>query len=131
MTSRSAQKRNKAAGKLSAADFLIVKTFIRLDELALGAATGIVIGLLLFTATLFLLLGSTREHHTFSLLGQFLIGYEVSWLGSLIGFVYGFLIGFIFGWLAAFIRNLVLSMYLRLIKLRNDLSAVQDFMDSP
>lgn len=119
-------------GKLPAAEQLIIKSFAKLDKIALGIAIGTVTGLAIFAATLFLIIkGGPSVGQNLSLLNQYFIGYSVTWKGSFIGLVYGFVSGFILGWLAAFLRNLALTIYIRLIKLDASLSSVQDFMDNP
>jgi ABC-type dipeptide/oligopeptide/nickel transport system permease subunit len=76
-----------------------------------------------------LIKGGDEVGPNLSLLGQYFIGYRVSWVGSVVGLLYGFISGFILGWLAAFLRNLVLDIYLRIIKLRTNLSSAQDLFD--
>ena len=44
-----------------------------------------------------------------ALLGQFFIGYRVTFAGSLIGFGYGFVLGFAIGWITAWLYNLLLE----------------------
>jgi hypothetical protein len=73
----------------------------RLNARAWGLAGGLVLGLGLFLATNILLLqGAPDGQHvgpTLGLLGYFLPGYSVSFVGSLIGFVYLFVIGYAIG----------------------------------
>ena len=67
----------------------------RLDPTAQAVIGGLVAGLGLFVATNFLALidGDVVRAHL-ALLGQALVGYEVSVVGSLMGLVYGFMFGF-------------------------------------
>lgn len=61
-----------------------------------GIVGGLVAGALLGGATIWLLLkGGDPVGPHLSLLGEFFIGYRVTWAGSLVGFGYGFLTGFL------------------------------------
>jgi hypothetical protein len=124
------RRKFNSAKHLPIPDQVIIQSFARLDRTALGVALGSVFGLVVFCATVVLLLkGGDEVGPNLSLLGQYFIGYKVSWTGSLIGLFYGFVSGFILGCFAAFLRNLVLDIYLRVIKLRTNLSAAQDLFD--
>ena len=77
---------------------------LRVSVMALVfALTG---GTLLFVATVWLLIrgGETVGPHL-GLLGQYFPGYRVSWVGSLLGFVYGALAGGLLGWSIAWLYN--------------------------
>lgn len=116
----------------SAADALIVITFARLDAVALGVSFGVLLGLTIFFATNVLVLkGGDIVGPNLALLSQYFIGYEVTFWGSLIGFVYGLLTGFTVGFMIAFLRNFVLRAYLHLLRLKGTFSAVNDFIDNP
>jgi hypothetical protein len=122
--------RSNAVNRLSIPDLVIIQSFARIDRTALGVALGSIFGFVVFGATVVLLLkGGDQVGPNLSLLGQYFLGYRVSWGGSFVGLVYGFASGFILGWLAAFTRNLVLDLYLRMIKLRSNLSSAQDLFD--
>jgi protoporphyrinogen oxidase len=85
----------------------------KLDPLALGISLGMVAGMTLLLATLFLLLrGGDTTGETLTLLAQFYPGYAITAVGSLIGLGYGFFTGFSFGWGYAFLRNAVTALYL-------------------
>jgi protoporphyrinogen oxidase len=91
----------------------LARVFLRIDRVALGLSVGVLGGLGLFAATLFLLLaGGPVIGPTLGLLGNYFPGYSVTWSGSLLGLFYGFLSGFIGGWLFAGLRNLVIFLYL-------------------
>jgi hypothetical protein len=85
---------------------VILTRLLRLNATLQGFVTGIVTGLGVFIATNWLVLkgGDVVGPHL-SLLGQFFIGYRVSFLGSFIGFAYGFGAGFLVGYLVARIYN--------------------------
>ena len=85
------------------------QAFAKLDRFALGLSIGTAAGLLLFLATLALLLGGGGiAGPKLELLQQYFPGYTVSLTGSLQGLVYGFLTGFAAGWIFAFLRNIAL-----------------------
>ncbi len=116
----------------SAADELIVKSLARLDSIALGISVGTLFALFFFLATNILIFkGGDVIGPNLALLSQYFIGYTVTFVGSLIGFVYGFVSGFILGWLTAFLRNSVVATYLLALKLKNRMSAVNDYIDNP
>ena len=87
---------------------VVLTRLLRLNATVQGVVTGIIVGLVIFIATNWLLIkaeeGEVVGPHL-SLLGQFFIGYEVSFVGSLIGFAYGFLSGFLIGYFLARIYN--------------------------
>jgi ascorbate-specific PTS system EIIC-type component UlaA len=68
---------------------------------AFALAAGLLLGVLLFLATL--VEAARGEGHNLILLAVFFIGYSVTYLGSLVALVYGFvsgaLIGAAFAWL--------------------------------
>jgi hypothetical protein len=85
---------------------IILTRLVRLNAKIHGLVTGIVLGLGLFIATNWLVLkGGKSVGRHLSLLGQFFIGYRVSFLGSLIGFAYAFACGFIVGYSIAWMYN--------------------------
>jgi hypothetical protein len=102
------------AGKDNPAERIRMRTF-RMHALATGIAAGVVCGLGLFAATLWLVLkgGEVVGPHL-ALLGQYFIGYSVSWPGSFIGLLYGFLAGFLLGYVTSQIYNLVAALKSRL-----------------
>jgi hypothetical protein len=85
---------------------LVLTRLLRLNATVQGIVTGTIVGLGVFLATNWLLLkgGEVVGPHL-ALLGQFFIGYDVSFRGSLIGLVYGFLTGFIVGYSVSTMYN--------------------------
>jgi len=79
----------------------LYKAIVVLNSKMLGLVLGILLGLIIFIATNWLLIkGGYRTPDGryvvgphLQLLSQFFIGYRVSFLGSIIGFLYGFAIG--------------------------------------
>ncbi len=113
-------------------DKLIVQSLARLDAVALGVALGTLFGLIIFLATNSLILkGGSEIGPNLALLSQYFIGYEVTFGGSLIGLVYGLFVGFVFGWLIAFMRNIIVTIYLHLLKIKRNISAVNEYIDNP
>jgi hypothetical protein len=81
---------------------------LRLETVVQGVAWGLVAGLALFLATNVLVLkGGRVVGPHLSLLRQFFIGYEVTFVGSLIGFAYAFACGFVAGYLVSLVYNRV------------------------
>jgi hypothetical protein len=78
---------------------LVLTRLLRLNATIQGVVTGMLIGTCVFLATNWLVLkgGKVVGPHL-ALLGQFFIGYRVTFLGSLVGFAYGFSVGFIIGY---------------------------------
>jgi hypothetical protein len=114
------------------ADKLIVKSLAKLNSVALGIAVGTLLALIIFLATNVLIFkGGDVIGPNLALLSQYFIGYKVTFVGSLIGLLYGFVSGFILGWLIAFLRNSFVALYLLSLKLKNNVSAVNDFIDHP
>jgi hypothetical protein len=76
------------------------------SALARGVVTGTVVGLGIFLATNWLVIkGGPVVGPHLALLGQFFIGYSVTFAGSLIGLVYGFVLGFAVAYGAAWMYN--------------------------
>ena len=89
----------------------VSKKLLRMNEQGWGIAFGLLLGLTLFAATNFLVLkgGEVVGPHL-ALLSNFLPGYRVTFVGSVIGFVYAFVLGYGFGRTVSVIYN-------RLVKL--------------
>ncbi len=84
-----------------------------LNTKVLGLVLGLMIGLVIFIATNWVVikgghLTASGEYVVgphLQLLGQLFIGYKVSFLGSIIGFLYGLAVGTISGSLIGYIYN--------------------------
>lgn len=95
----------------------LFKGILRLNSKILGLILGLIFGLLIFIATNVLLIkgGHTTPGGEYvvgphlQLLGQFFIGYRVSFLGSIIGFFYGFAVGTMIGAAIGWIYNKVVD----------------------
>ena len=77
---------------------LVLVRVVRLNAVVTGLVTGLLAGLALFVATNWLVLkGGPVVGPHLALLGQYFIGYRVSFVGSLIGFAWAFGVGFVAG----------------------------------
>jgi hypothetical protein len=85
---------------------VVLTRVIRLNAVVQGLVLGLLGGLAIFVATNWLILkGGPVVGPHLALLGQFFIGYRVTFLGSLIGFAYGFVTGFGVGYFVAIVYN--------------------------
>ena len=85
---------------------VILTRLVRLNAKIQGVVVGLVAGVGLFIATNWLVLkGCKLVGKHLALLGQFFIGYQVTFLGSLVGFAYAFVCGFVVGYSVARIYN--------------------------
>ena len=112
-----------------ALDKLLPSVFSRIDQLGLATAVGSVCGLLIFFATLWLVIRGGAGTFYFQLLNQYFFGYTVSVKGALIAMFYGFSWGFLFGWLFAYLRNFLMAYYIYRIKRKVELLTFRDFLD--
>jgi len=86
------------------------EAFARYDPIALGAAIGSVSGLCLLAATILLLVASSDQPGpTLSLLGQYFIGFEVSWPGAVVGTLEAVVGGFCLGYSMARLINFLIE----------------------
>jgi hypothetical protein len=85
---------------------MVLVELMRFNATIFGLIAGLLLGLAIFIVTNIRLLqgGDVADSHL-GLLGQFFIGYKVSFGGSLIGFLYGLLSGFLIGYLFAHLYN--------------------------
>ena len=85
-------------------------TIARIHANILALIFAIICGLGLFVMTVWLLIkGGEHVGPHLELLGQYFIGYSVTWAGSVIGLFYGAVFGGICGWLIGMIYNLIVS----------------------
>jgi hypothetical protein len=85
---------------------IVLTRLARFNATVQGLVSGILLGGVIFLATIWLILkGGEPVGPHLSLLGWFFVGYRVTFVGSLIGFGYGFLAGFIAGYLLATLYN--------------------------
>ena len=81
---------------------------LRLNGQVVGIVLGIISALIIFVATNWLVLkgGEVVGPHL-GLLGNFFIGYDVTFTGSLIGAIYGFIIGYLSGLFVGWVYNAI------------------------
>ena len=93
---------------------LLARAILELNGNILGIVLGIVAAIVLFLATNWLVIkGGERVGPHLGLLGQFLIGYSVSFVGSLIGMVYAFAGGYVAGRIVAGVYNRMVGLRYR------------------
>jgi len=89
----------------SSADIVLTR-LARFNATVQGLVSGLLLGGAVFLATNWLIVkGGRPVGPHLALLGQYFIGYRVSFVGSLIGFGYGFIVGFVAGYLVAWLYN--------------------------
>ena len=99
----------------TAQDFeeVVVTQLLRLNATLQGIVSAIVVGIIVFLATNWLVLkggpigpqGEPVIGPHLSLLSHYFIGYRVTFVGSLIGFAYGCVSGFLIGYFVASTYN--------------------------
>lgn len=77
---------------------------MKLNKVACGLAAGIIWGLTVFIATIWVIVSGGGGQHL-ALLDRFYIGYSVTFGGSFLGLIYGFIDGFVVGWIFALLYN--------------------------
>ena len=95
-------------------DELLGRAVLRFSGNVLGIVLGILGALGLFVATNWLVIkGGDQVGPHLALLGQYFIGYRVSFVGSLIGMPYAFIVGYVAGRLIGAVYNLVVEVRTR------------------
>ncbi len=91
-------------------DTVIQTRLLYLNAVVQGVTTGMFVGLGLFALTIWLVIkgGDVVGPHL-SLLGQYFIGYSVTWGGGFVGLIYGFVVGYCIGYAYARIYNWVVD----------------------
>src|SRR5262249_32028717 len=91
----------------------LFETVLEINNRALGLVLGIITGLSIFVATLWLVIkGGPIVGPHLALLSPFFPGYSVTIFGSLVGLLYGFVVGYLVGWSIA-------CLYTQFVHLRN------------
>jgi hypothetical protein len=98
-------------------DAKIFKGIIRFNSKYLGLMLGLFLGGAIFLATNWLILKARLTPWEepavgphLQLLSQFFIGYRVTFLGSIVGFLYGFGLGTLSGAVIAFVYNKIVDL---------------------
>jgi protoporphyrinogen oxidase len=114
-----------------ALDRLLGGGLARMDKLGFATGVGTVSGLILFLATIALVLkGGEVVGPNLQLLSQYLLGFTVTVKGAFVGLAYGFLWGFLFGWLLAYLRNLFIAFFIYRVKRKVEMLGFRDFLDN-
>ena len=110
---------------------LLQSAFARYDPVALGASFGVVMGLSLLLATAVLLLkGGTPLGPNLSLLGAYLVGFEVSWTGAILGAGEALLGGFLLGVVMAKSINAVVGVYEESVRRKLEMVQIMDPLET-
>ncbi len=89
---------------------IVATRLLRVSAVVHGVVTGLVLGLIVFVATIWLVLkGGPVVGPHLALLGQYFIGYRVTLAGSFIGLGYGLVVGFVLGYAVAWLYNRLLA----------------------
>jgi len=108
----------------------LAETFPKLDRVALAVSTGAISGMVLFLATIILVLkGGAVVGPNLSLVSQYFPGFSVTILGSLLGLGYGFSAGFACGWGFAFCRNVTVFLYTALMQQRAERQLLRKLLE--
>jgi hypothetical protein len=100
--------------RASSPDELLERAVLRLNGNILGIVLGTLGAIGIFVATNWLVLkGGDPVGPHLALLGQYFIGYRVSFGGSLIGMAYAFVVGYVIGRLIGAVYNLVVDVRMR------------------
>jgi len=111
-------------------DEIIIKAFAPLDKFSLALSIGITASILIFCATLWLILiEPSTKWPALILLNQYFIGYSISFKGIFIGAIYCFFWGFIFGWLVGYLRNMIMGLYIFRVKKIYESNNLKEFLD--
>ena len=92
----------------------VAKRVASIQAGVLAFVFAIVCGLVFFIITAWLVIkGGNRVGPHLQLLGQYFIGYTVTWKGCFIGFIYGGIIGGLTGWIIGIIYNKIIGFRIR------------------
>ena len=84
----------------------VSEAIARIQASVLALVGALIGGVGLFLMTVWLLLkGGVWVGPHLALLGQYFIGYSVTWFGSIVGLFYGAITGGVLGWSVAWIYN--------------------------
>ena len=87
---------------------LVIRSIAHLRAGIMAIVFAVLAGTGLAIATVWLLLrGGPNVGEHLGLLGNYFLGYSVSWSGAIIGFLWAGAVGALFGWLTAWVYNWV------------------------
>jgi hypothetical protein len=107
----------------------LLLAFAPLHRAAMGVASGVVLGGLVFIVTVVDVIRGEAPVLNLWLLEQFFFGYRVTVPGALIGLLWGFGVGFVLGWSFALLRNAIVWIWLAVIRSRAEMEQYGDFLD--
>lgn len=107
----------------------LVRAFAPMHKRVLGLAVGLTAAVLVFLLTAFHVVAQPPDALSIELLAQYFYGYDVTWRGAVIGAWWAFVAGFVGGWFAAFLRNVVMGLWLMVVRVRANLAETRDFLD--
>ena len=111
-------------------DASVAPALVKIDRVALGSSVGVASGLLLFLATLVLVLkGGSPVGPNLRLLSNFFPGYTVTGVGAVLGLVYGFLTGYIAGWAFGLMRNVIVFACMAALHRRAERQVLRRLLD--
>jgi protoporphyrinogen oxidase len=103
--------------------------FPKLESLAFGISLGTVSSMLLFFATILLLVkGGVDVGPNLALLNQYFPGYTPTLSGSVLGLTYGFFTGFLGGWGFAVMRNTAVFVYMAVVHRRAEWAVMRELL---
>ncbi len=102
---------NPSAEQKPKLEQVVLTQVIRMNATINGIVAGFLVGCVILIATLWLVIkgGDVVGPHL-GLLDQFFPGYSVTWVGSLVGFIYGCLVGFAVGYFVSFTYNMIVDL---------------------
>jgi hypothetical protein len=88
----------------------VSRAVARIQTGVLALTSALIGGIGLFVITAWLVIkGGPRVGEHLRLLGQYFVGYSVTWTGSVVGLFYGALVGGLVGWAIGAIYNWIVS----------------------
>ena len=107
----------------------LILAFARLDRRALGLASGTVLAVLFFSATVAAAIKGHGSVSALALLAQFFPRYSLKIFGAFVGSAWGFILGYCLGWSFAFLRNLVVWIWLMVVRSEAEMEQYADLLD--
>ena len=90
----------------------LLREVVRLNSVMTGIVCGLLAGMVMFIATLWLVIkGGQKVGQHLVLLAHFFPGYSVTLFGSFVGLIYGFVFGFLIGFIISRLYNSIVRIY--------------------
>ncbi|MFH0758461.1 MAG: hypothetical protein V2B15_14330 [Bacteroidota bacterium] len=77
---------------------------MKLNKRAFALSSGIILGVVIFVITVVFIIFN-QEGIQLAKLHKLFIGYQVTWVGAILGLLWGFVYGVISGWIFAWLYN--------------------------